>query len=134
MTLKKIKRIDAKATTYYTSLIIDNKWNEHNSGSACSCWNCGAHDHRLQKCEVTNNQDQIYANKNNWEEENDKNSGGGGNYERRKFEGGNRYNFPIKNCGTNEDAYGAELSGVELKNSLWLMNFKKTNGNGQKYG
>ena len=100
MTLKKIKRIDAKATTYYTSLIIDNKWNEHNSGSACSCWNCGAHDHRLQKCEVTNNQDQIYANKNNWEEENDKNSGGGGNYERRKFEGGNRYNFPIKNCGT----------------------------------
>ena len=62
-TMKKIKGIDAKDTTSYTSLIIANEWNEHNIGSACSCWNCGAHTHRLHKCEVTKNQDQIYAQK-----------------------------------------------------------------------
>ena len=70
--LKKIKGICAKATKSYTLLTLTNKWNVPNSGSACSCWNYGAHDHSLPKCKVTKNQYIILVNKNKWEEENDK--------------------------------------------------------------
>ena len=62
-TLNKIKEILANSNIYYTSLTLDNEWNGINIVYASSCWNCGAHYHRLLKCNIAKNQDHIDAKK-----------------------------------------------------------------------
>ena len=79
-------------------------------GSACYCWKCGAHEYRLPKCKVANNQDRIDANKKKWEEDNIKKFGGGGNYDRRQFGGGNGSTLCNNNGETNVAASGAAPS------------------------